>query len=286
MTTRHVRILLSLLLAISAPPVAEASPQPAGCQAAFPAAEATRLPEASDVRPCAAALLAILFRRLPPARAAEIHVVDARYGRDEAGEDNAFIAFQIALTDRRRLCRDSTDPADMQVNFVRDPVDGWIDLDSRGSYDPLECEQRSYWSAQDIAEMLHPPHFNRLSTVEQAGIHDVAKGNPERKAILDAVREANADLNGRTPIVFIVELLRSDGRTAYFRGAVRRKLDGRPIDPAIWGKCEQDPETALLEAVLEKQNGRWHAVKANRCADDLFLTTTERSRYRLFLMDE
>ncbi|OLP53941.1 hypothetical protein BJF92_09280 [Rhizobium rhizosphaerae] len=286
MTIRHVGTLLLLLLGCLAIPTAAAAVQPEACPAAFPASAFARPAEARDVRPCAQALLSILFRRLPPPPETEIHVVDTLYGKDEAGAHNAFITFQIATPNRRRLCRDSAEPADMQVNFVRDPVDGWIDLDSRGSYDPAACGQWTYWADEDIAEILHPPHFTRLPAAQRAGIREVAKGDPERKAILDAVREANADLNRRTPIVFVVGRLRSDGETAYFRGAVRRKLDGRPIDPALWGECEQDPETAVLEALLEKNNGRWHAIKANRCADDLFLTGAERSRYRLFLMDE
>ena len=116
--------------------------------------------------------------------------------------------------------------------------------------------------------------------------HDVSKGDPERKAILDAVREANADLNDRVPIVFVVDVLRSDGHNAYFRGKVRSKADGRPIDAAIWGECEQEPETALLEALLEKRDGRWRAVQANRCADDVFMTEEDRSRYRALLTDQ
>jgi hypothetical protein len=120
---------------------------------------------------------------------------------------------------------------------------------------------------------------------QRSPAHNVAKGDPERKAILDAVREANADLNDRVPIVFVVDVLRSDGNKAYFRGKVRSKADGRPIDAAIWGECEQDPETALLEALLEKRNGRWHAVQANRCADDVFMTEEDRSRYRALLTD-
>lgn len=119
--------------------------------------------------------------------------------------------------------------------------------------------------------------------VSDTGVHDVARGDPDRKAILDAVRAANADLNDQIAIVFVVDILRSDGRTAYFRGAVRRKSDGQPIDAATWGECEQDPEDAVLEALLEKRNGRWRAIKANRCADDVFFTDEERSRYREFL---
>ncbi|MCD2171983.1 hypothetical protein [Rhizobium sp. C4] len=121
---------------------------------------------------------------------------------------------------------------------------------------------------------------------ERSRAHNVSKGDPERKAILDAVREANADLNDRVPIVFVVEVLRSDGHMAYFRGKVRNKSDGRPVAAEIWGQCEQDPDTALLEALLEKRNGRWKAVQANRCADDVFMTEEDRSRYRALLTDQ
>lgn len=260
--------------------------QAAQCPVAFPATDAVRPPAAEDRAPCADALLAILFNRLAPAADSEIHILDTRVLRDAKGQDNAFIAFQIASPGRRRLCPNSSVAADMQVNFVRDPVDGWIDLDSRGSYDPRECGQWAYWSEQDIADIMQPPSFEALSLAQRAGVHDVGKGDPDRKVLLDAVRAANADLNDRIPIVFVVDLLRSDGKTAYFRGSVRRKADGRPLDAATWGQCEQDPETAVLEALLKKRDGRWQAVKANRCADDVFFTDAERSRYRLFLMED
>lgn len=116
--------------------------------------------------------------------------------------------------------------------------------------------------------------------------HNVGRSDPERKAMLEAVREANVDLNDRVPIVFVVEVLRSDGETAYFRGKVRRKADGRPISAEIWGQCEQEPETALLEALLQKHNGRWLAVQANRCADDVFLSDADRLRYRALMTDK
>lgn len=124
------------------------------------------------------------------------------------------------------------------------------------------------------------------SVAQRSPAHNVSKGDPERKAMLDAVREANADLNDRVAIVFVVEVLRTDGNHAYFRGKVRSKADGRPIDAAIWGECEQEPETALLEALLERRDGRWRAVQANRCADDVFMTEEDRSRYRALLTDQ
>lgn len=281
--TGHMLLLgLGAVLPVTLAPI----PSEAGaCRTAFPASYVRSPPDRADAAPCAEALLAILFSRLPPPADVDIHVVDTRHARDAKGEDNAFIAFQIASPASRRLCPSSSSPADMQVNFVRDPVDGWIDLDSRGSFDPRECGQWTYWTDQDIADIVNPPHFQALPVSQRAGVHDVAKGDPERKAILDAVREANADLNDRIPIVFLVDVLRSDGETAYFRGAVRRKSDGRPIDARTWGECEQDPDTAVLEALLEKRNGRWLALKANRCADDVFLTEDERARYRFFLME-
>lgn len=258
----------------------------ASCPAAFPASASVSPPARTDPTPCADALLSILFRRVPPPPGLDIHVVDTRYARDSHGQDNVFVTLQIASAERRRLCPASSSPADLQVNFIRDPRDGWTDLDSRGSFDPAECGQWSFWSEQEIADLLDPPRFAALPVSAREGVRDVAKGDPERTAILDAVREANADLNDRVPIVFVVERLRSDGRTAYFRGMVRRKSDGRPLDAAIWGACEQDPDTAVLEALLEKRNGRWRAIKANRCADDVLFTQEEQARYRLFLMDE
>lgn len=125
-----------------------------------------------------------------------------------------------------------------------------------------------------------------LHAVANRKVHDVAKGSAERKAILDAVRAANADLNDQIPIVFIVELLRSDGQEAFFRGQVRRKDNGGLVPRDIWGECEQEPEDALLEAYLKKEGGRWRGVKANRCADDFLLTTEEAERLRSFLIEE
>ena len=226
----------------------------AECRAIFAAPGALGPPAGTDRAPCAEALLAILFKRSLPAADAEIHVLQMRLAPDAAGEDNAFVSFQIASPERRRLCPDSSEAADMQVHFVRDPASGWIDLDSRGSFDPGECGQWTYWSDQEVADRVQPPSFQALSPAERAGVHDVGRSDSDRKAILDAVREANADLNDRVPIVFVVDLLRSDGQTAYFRGSVLRKMDGRPIDAAIWGPCEQEPDTAVLEALLEKRN--------------------------------
>ena len=132
-----------------------------------------------------------------------------------------------------------------------------------------------------VALLFMLPAYSSVAASSVA--HDIAKADPERKAILDAVREANADLNDRIPIVFVVEVLRSDGETAYFRGKVRTKVGGQPISPEIWGECEQEPDTAVLEALLERRSGHWKAIKANRCADDVFITDADRSRYRALL---
>lgn len=163
----------------------------------------------------------------------------------------------------------------------------WSDLDSRGGYTPdMICTGGPFWSSQDVADMISPVRFSTLSEKDRKGVHNVGKNDPERKAILDAVRRANADISSQIPIVFIVDTLRSDGVKAYFAGKARQKSDGRPLSEAVWGPCEQDPEDGVLEALLEKTNGQWTAVKSNRCADDAFLTETDLRTYRLFVADE
>lgn len=124
-----------------------------------------------------------------------------------------------------------------------------------------------------------------LPLMVSSKVHDVGPGQ-ERRAILDAVREANADLNDVVAIVFLVEKLCSDGTHAYFRGRVRLRDGGGPVDAASWGECEQEPQDAVLEALLELKHGRWRAIKSNRCADDVLFSEEELKRYRILLRDE
>lgn len=245
--------------------------------------------------PCPDALLLSFFSRQPPPPDYGIRILGFhRYANPDSRDPEAVVEFRLVPPGNhgfgpdRRICPNPAAAADMQVQFTFDAANSsWIDLDSRGGMDPASlCDFTDYWSARDIADLESPPHFRDLTPAERAGVHDVDKGSPERKAILDAVRDANADLNDVVPIVFVVDLLRSDGHRAYFRGQVREKSDGRPVDRRVWGACEQEPEDAVLEAYLEKQNGRWRAIKANRCADDVFFTQQEASRLRLFLMEE
>ncbi len=243
---------------------------------------------------CPDAILLSFFGRQPPPPGYRIALVGFhRYANPDDGTPEAVVEFRLVppgdhgYGPNRRVCERPRAAADMQVQFTFDPERGWIDLDSRGGMDiPTLCDFTDYWSAQDIDDLRAPPHFLALGPAERHGVHNVGKGEPERKAILDAVREANADLNSVVPIVFIVDRLRADGQLAYFRGEVRQKSDGRPVRRDIWGPCEQEPEDAVLEALLEKRDGRWHAVKANRCADDVFFSKEETSRFRLFLMED
>jgi len=244
---------------------------------------------------CPDALLASLFARQAPPPGYAIQILGFhRYANPDDGTPEAVVEFRLVPPDGhgfgpdRRVCPHPAAAADMQVQFTFDATTGrWIELDSRGGMEiDTLCDFTDYWSRQDIADLRSPPHFHALSGVQRQGVHDVAKGDPERKAILDAVRAANSDLNNRVAIVFVVDLLRSDGRNAYFRGHVRQKSDGRPVRRDIWGPCEQEPADAMLEAWLEKRAGQWHAVKANRCADDVFFSNEEAARLRLFLMED
>lgn len=282
--------LLFILLPGPLPASAAAECQPVmGASRAWPATG----PLALDA--CPDALLASLFARQPPPPGYAIAILGFhRYANPDDGTPEAVVEFRLVPPDGhgfgpdRRVCPHPAARADMQVQFTFDAATGrWIDLDSRGGMEiDTLCDVTDYWSRQDIADLGSPPHFRTIGAGERQGVHDVAKGDPERKAILDAVRAANADLNSRVAIVFIVELLRSDGRNAYFRGQVRQKSDGRPVRRDIWGPCEQEPADAVLEAWLEKRGGRWQALKANRCADDVFFSNEEAGRLRLFLMED
>ncbi len=97
---------------------------------------------------------------------------------------------------------------------------------------------------------------------------------------------ANADLNDLVAIVFLVERLRSDGHHAYFRGRVRLRDGGSPVDAASWGESEQEPQDAVLEALLEFKQGQWRAIKSNRCADDVLFSEEELSAIGILLRDE
>ncbi|PYB69886.1 hypothetical protein DMY87_22940 [Rhizobium wuzhouense] len=245
-------------------------------------------------RPCPAALLATFFARQPPPQEYGFEIVGYhRYRNPDDGSPEAVVEFRLlppgghGFGPDLRVCERPNAAADMQIQFTYDKdTQRWFDLDSRGATIPSEiCETRNYWTAQDIADFADPPQFGRLSAAERGNVHDVGKG-AERRAILDAVREANADLNDRIPIVFVVELLRSDGEHAFFRGQVRMRNGGGPVSATDWGECEQDPRDGVVEALLERRHGRWRALKSNRCADDVLLNNDEMQRYRLLLMEE
>lgn len=294
MNTCVKTFLAAIVLALSAltgalRPAEAAMP----CRMQFPMpSDSSALKEVGE-EACPEQLLSLLFSRMP-AQAPSVSVVSFSPFKDRTGQSGAFVAFRMVAAEGqgygpdRRICPEATNASDMQVIFTWFAEDrSWSDLDSRGGYTPdTICTGGPFWSDQEVADTISPVRLSRLSETERKGVHNVAKGDPERKAILDAVRRANADISSRVAVVFVVDTLRSDGKHAYFAGKARQKSDGRPLSAEVWGPCEQDPEDGVIEALLVKKNGGWSAIKSNRCADDVFLTEEDRRNYRLLIADE
>lgn len=291
-----MRISPVLLAACLAGPVALPMPQAKAAMECLPRMAAYRpaAPEPlREERPCPSALLFNFFTRQTPPLGHEFEIVGSHlFTSSHDGSYQAIVEFRLIAPNGQgygpdgRICPQPAAAADMQVQFVYDDVEQrWLDLDSRGSMDPATlCQNQILWSAQEIADLIHKPRFASLPPAERGRVYEVARG-PERRAILDAVRAANADLNDRVPIVFVVDILRADGTNAYFRGKVRLRDGGGPMSAADWGACEQEPEDAVLEALLERRNGVWTAIKANRCADDVLLSDEDRRRFRALVME-
>ena len=183
------------------------------------------------------------------------------------------------------VCSGATGAVEMQVHFWWDDVDtSWKVLDRRAS--GPGCDGDRMWTRGQMDDVIAPPHFLKLTPAERGAAHTPEAGTPERKAILDAVRAYNRDLNDRVPIVFVEVTLRVDDRFALFAGKARRKSDLAVLPQKVWGPCEQDPQDGVIEALLERKGASWVVIKGNRCADDVLFTEADQLRHRLLFMPD
>lgn len=86
-------------------------------------------------------------------------------------------------------------------------------------------------------------------------------GDPDRKAILDALRPVVVHATGG-PVLFVVDILRTDGRWAYIQGAPQRP-GGKPLDwmqtryAAAWAN---DAMSDVVMGLVMRMDGRWSLV--------------------------
>lgn len=150
--------------------------------------------------------------------------------------DGLFRVFQIVY------------PASRQAEF--EPVVAFM----AGSFGP----GTSFGDEGDAAE---PMGDGPATQVILGEISTPAKGSQERAAIMNAARHGVTDLLG-TSVVFIVDVLRSDGTWAYLQ-AVPAAEDGSPLD---WDATQfaQEIRAGVMSdvymALLQKVDGQWLLV--------------------------
>ena len=109
-----------------------------------------------------------------------------------------------------------------------------------------------------------------------AGVYTPQRGNPERRAILDAVRPiAERDLG--VPVEFVVAEFNVSGDWA-FVALNSQRPGGRPIDPNSTPFVQREGEEAIemfdcchVEAILRRSQGSWQVIQAGVGATDLWL---------------
>jgi len=92
-----------------------------------------------------------------------------------------------------------------------------------------------------------------LGQDDSNGVHTPAKGSPERKAIMDALREGDKN-NFDKPVVYMVNYLRVHNGWAW--------TDVTPMDDK--GKALAEGEQALLHY----ENGKWVSKDLSKVAED------------------
>jgi len=97
----------------------------------------------------------------------------------------------------------------------------------------------------------------------QAAVRDVPVGDPQRRLLLDTLRETIADDLGQ-PVQFMVDTLRAEPRNwAFFAGSIQQP-DGRPIDfrrtPYREAIEEGMFDGPTVYALLSYNHGQWRVV--------------------------
>ena len=96
-----------------------------------------------------------------------------------------------------------------------------------------------------------------------------AAAQPERKAVLDALRPAIEKKLGPN-VEFVVQVIRVENGWAFVMADPQRQ-DGKPIDGwRIFGEHFDNMDGLRLEAVLRKKGGRWKVVDYGIGATDVW----------------
>ncbi len=91
--------------------------------------------------------------------------------------------------------------------------------------------------------------------------YEPARGSAERKALMDAARIPVSGEIG-LPVIFVVEVLRTDGRMAYLQ-AIPTNPDSTPLN---WNNTpfredwNSDFMSDTIMVLMENQNGQWVAI--------------------------
>ena len=96
-----------------------------------------------------------------------------------------------------------------------------------------------------------------------------AAAQPERKAVLDALRPAIEKKLGPN-VEFVVQVIRVESGWAFVMADPQRK-GGKPIDGwRIFGEHFDNMDGLRLEAILRKKGGRWKVVDYGIGATDVW----------------
>ena len=114
--------------------------------------------------------------------------------------------------------------------------------------------------------------LSALSSTAIAQVRAIARGDPERKQIMDAMRPV-AELELGTSIEFVVRTLNLSGNYAYAEVEAQR-TGGAHIDIAKtpFGRSNADSldfiDCCHIESILQKRNGSWVVIERTAYATD------------------
>ncbi len=120
-----------------------------------------------------------------------------------------------------------------------------------------------YASLLALAALSAAPRSSVLAqgiVAGEAPVEEIARDDPRRKPILDALRPAvEAELH--QAVVFVVDVIRVQGDWAFATLHPRTKA-GAPIDFATTGLADmaEDLDGDTTFALFERVDGRWYAI--------------------------
>ena len=116
----------------------------------------------------------------------------------------------------------------------------------------LTLSRRVFVLGVGLACLILVPSIGRAQNTA-AGVHTPTKGSPERKAIMDALREGDKN-NFDKPVVYIVNYLKVHNGWAW--------TDVTPMDDKGHAMAEGE------QALLHFENGKWVSKDLSKVADD------------------